>query len=161
LSRVNPIHGPIYVEDAEPGDTLEVEIVKLQPGFWGWTGIIPNFGLLSGDDTEDDLADNDLRDTPYLQIWKLDGHNGYTEMELPSNEDSDVHSSSIRIPIQPFLGEMGVAPKNPGPHSQVPPDDHGGNVDCKHITQGSKVYFPVFQKGALFSCGDGHAAQGE
>ena len=50
LSKVNPLHGPIYVEGVEPGDTLEVEIVKLQTGSWGWTGVIPHFGLLGGDD---------------------------------------------------------------------------------------------------------------
>ena len=153
LSKVNPIHGPIYINGAEPGDTLEVEVVKLQPGTWGWTGIIPNFGLLSG---TDELDDPDLREKPYLQIWKLDGENGYTEMF-----EDDPKRPCIRIPIQPFCGEMGVAPKNPGPHSQVPPDDHGGNVDCKHMVQGSKVYFPVFVDGALFSIGDGHAAQGD
>lgn len=156
LSKVNPLHGPIYIQGAEPGDTLEVEVVKLQPGSWGWTGIIPNFGLLSSDDTDDPLADADLREKPFLQIWKLDGDTGYTEMF-----EGQPDKPNIRIPIQPFCGEMGVAPKNPGPHSQVPPDDHGGNVDCKHMTQGSKVYFPVFVKGALFSIGDGHAAQGD
>lgn len=65
--------------------------------------------------------------------------------------EGDPTRPCIRIPIFPFTGEISVAPKNPGPHSQVPPDDHGGNVDCKHIVQGSKVYFPVFIKGALFS----------
>lgn len=155
LSKVNPLHGPIYINGAEAGDTLEVEIVKLQPGTWGWTGIIPKFGLLSGDDS-DPLADPDLRDIPFLQIWKLDGDSGYTEMFEGSSD-----KPNIRIPIQPFCGEMGVAPRLPGPHSQVPPDDHGGNLDCKHMTQGSKIYFPVFVAGALFSIGDGHAAQGD
>jgi acetamidase/formamidase len=157
LSRVNPLHGPIYINGAEPGDTLEVEIVKLQTGSWGWTGCIPGFGLLSGDDPE--LDDPELKETAFLQIWRLDGGNGYTEMTF--DKDSPAKPYSIRIPIHPFCGEMGVAPKRPGPHSQVPPDDHGGNVDCKHLVEGSKVYFPIFQKGALFSIGDGHAAQGE
>ena len=147
LSKVNPIHGPIYIEGAMPGDTLEVEIVKLQTGSWGWTGIIPNFGLLSGGE-DDELADVDLQKTPFLQIWKLDGTNGYTEMF-----EGNPNKPNIRIPIQPFCGEMGVAPAQDGPHSQVPPDDHGGNVDCKHLTQGAKVYFPVFAEGALFSIG--------
>lgn len=153
ISKLNPSHGPIYVNGASVGDTLEVEIVKLQTGTWGWTGIIPNFGLLSGDG---DLDDADLRDTPFLQIWKLDGENGYTEMF-----EGDPSKPCIRVPIHPFTGEIGVAPRNPGPHSQIPPGDHGGNVDCKHLVEGSKVYFPVGVEGALFSVGDGHAAQGE
>jgi hypothetical protein len=118
VSKLNPLHGPIYVNGASVGDTLEVEIVKIQTGTWGWTGIIPNFGLLSGADDSDDLNDADLRDIPFLQIWKLDGENGYTEMF-----EGDPSKPCIRIPIHPFTGEIGVAPKDPGPHSQIPPGD--------------------------------------
>jgi acetamidase/formamidase len=65
------------------------------------------------------------------------------------------------VPLRPFLGVMGVAPAEPGEHSTIPPGPHGGNLDCRALVAGSTLFLPVFHSGALFSCGDGHAAQGD
>src|SRR5581483_7917245 len=140
FSRVDQVNGPIYVEGAAPGDTLEVEFLDLQPADWGWTAIIPGFGLLADEFPE-----------PALKIWRLEGGaDGWAEF-VPG----------IRIPLAPFCGEIGLAPAAAGPHSTIPPYRHGGNLDTKHLTRGARLYLPVEVPGALFSLGDGHAAQGD
>ncbi|MBA3876571.1 MAG: acetamidase [Anaerolinea sp.] len=136
FSRVDQVAGPILVEEAMPGDTLEVELLDFQPGDWGWTASIPGFGLLA-----DDFPD------PYLRITRL--ADGFGEL-LPG----------IRIPLAPFCGELGVAPAGE-PRSTIPPAEHGGNMDTRHLTAGSVLWLPVQVPGALFSLGDGHAAQGD
>ncbi len=147
FSRVDQVNGPIYVEGATPGDTLEIEFLDLQPTDWGWTAIIPGFGLLADEFPE-----------PALKIWHLEG----------SAEDANSRAQGwgefapgIRIPLAPFCGEIGLAPGTAGPHSTIPPYRHGGNMDTKHITRGTKLYLPVEVNGALFSIGDGHASQGD
>lgn len=137
FSRVDQVNGPIYIEGARPGDTLQVDFLDLQPAEWGWTAIIPGFGLLA-----DEFPD------PALKIWHLD--NGWAEF-----------ASGIRIPLDPFCGEVGLAPAAPGAFSTIPPYRHGGNMDTKHLTRGATLYLPVEVEGALFSLGDGHAAQGD
>jgi acetamidase/formamidase len=140
FSRVDQVNGPIYVEGAEPGDTLEIEMVDLQPATWGWTAIIPGFGLLADEFSE-----------PALKIWQLEGGaNGWAEF-----------APGIKLPLEPFCGEIGLAPGAPGAHSTIPPYRHGGNMDTKHLTKGARLYLPVEVAGALFSIGDGHAAQGD
>ncbi|HET7140856.1 MAG TPA: acetamidase/formamidase family protein [Candidatus Limnocylindria bacterium] len=137
FSRVDQVNGPIAVEGAEPGDTLEIELLDFQPGDWGWTAVFPDFGLLSEDFTEH-----------ALRISRLDGHHGEL---LPG----------VRIPLAPFCGELGVAPPTEGAHSTIPPDVYGGNMDTRHLTAGTKLFLPVFAPGGRFSLGDGHAAQGD
>ncbi|HYN87554.1 MAG TPA: acetamidase/formamidase family protein [Ardenticatenaceae bacterium] len=133
-----PLAGPIYVKGAEPGDILEVEILDLQPGSWGWTGLIPGLGLLAEDFVE-----------PYIRYFDLT--NGeYAELR----ED-------IRIPLQPFLGTMGVATDEPGAHMVLPPTKGGGNIDTRHLNVGARLLLPVYLPGAMFSAGDAHAAQGD
>lgn len=136
FSRVDQVAGPIAVEGAMPGDTLEVELLSFEPGDWGWTASIPGFGLLA-----DDFPD------PHLRITRLAG--GVGEL-LPG----------IRIPLAPFCGELGVAPAGE-PRSTIPPAEHGGNMDTRHLTAGAVLWLPVQVPGALFSLGDGHAAQGD
>jgi acetamidase/formamidase len=135
----DPVYGPVYVEGAEPGDALEVEVLDLKTADWAWTAIMPNFGLLADDFQE-----------PHLKIWDLSGDKPYADFK-----------EGIRIPLRPFLGEMGVAPEADGEFSTIPPLNTGGNIDCRHLTVGSKLFLPVKTPGALFSCGDGHAAQGD
>ncbi len=130
--------GPVFVEGAEPGDTLEIEVFELTPGAWGWTTIIPGLGLLA-----DDFPD------PYLKIFDL--RCGTTAVVAPG----------VEVPIVPFLGTMGVHPDEPGVHSPFPPHKGGGNIDTRHIVAGSTLWLPVWCPGALFSCGDAHAAQGD
>jgi acetamidase/formamidase len=140
FSRVDQVNGPIYVEGAERGDTLEAELLDLQPADWGWTAVIPGFGLLA-----DEFPD------PVLKIWKLEGGaDGWAEF-----------AQGIRIPLAPFCGEIGLAPGAFGAFSTIPPYRHGGNMDTKHLTKGARLYLPVEVEGALFSMGDGHAAQGD
>jgi acetamidase/formamidase len=69
--------------------------------------------------------------------------------------------SDILIPYEPFCGVMGVAPREPGRLTTIPPRENGGNIDIRHLTPGTKVVFPVLAPGALFSCGDCHSAQGD
>jgi acetamidase/formamidase len=137
FSRVDQVNGPIAVEGAEPGDSLEIELLDFQPADWGWTASIPGFGLLADDFPE-----------PALRITTLAG--AVAEF-LPG----------IRIRLAPFCGELGVAPAADGAHSTIPPAEFGGNMDTKHLTAGTKLYLPVFAPGGRFSCGDGHAAQGD
>ncbi len=140
FSRVDQVSGPIYVEGATPDDTLEIEFLDLQPADWGWTALIPGFGLLADEFPE-----------PALKIWHLEGGaDGVAEF-----------APGIRIPLAPFCGEIGLAPAADGALSTIPPYRHGGNMDTKHLTKGAHLYLPVEVPGALFSLGDGHAAQGD
>jgi len=136
FSRVDQVCGPVFVEGAERGDTLEVELLEFEPGEWGWTASIPGFGLLADEFPE-----------PALRITRLAG--GVAEF-LPG----------IRIPLAPFCGELGLAPAGE-PRSTIPPTELGGNMDTRHLTAGSVLWLPVAVSGALFSLGDGHAAQGD
>lgn len=137
FARVNPVAGPIYVAGAEPGDALEVEILDFAPSSWGWTAIIPGFGLLADQFTD-----------PFLHISEYDA-------------DRVAFTDQIHLPTRPFTGTIGVAPAEPGPHSVVPPRAVGGNMDLRDIIRGAKLLLPVQVPGALFSVGDTHAAQGD
>jgi acetamidase/formamidase len=136
--RIYPLAGPVAVEGAEPGDVLEVEVLDIHTVGWGWTAVIPGFGLLAEDFTE-----------PYLKIFDL------------TNGDYTLFKDDIAIPIEPFFGTMGVNPGNPEKPPIMPPGPFGGNMDTRHITKGSRLFLPVHVPGALFSCGDAHAAQGD
>lgn len=129
--------GPVFVEGAEAGDVLVIEIIDLQHKNWGWNGVIPGFGLLADEFSK-----------PYIHHYKLVGD--YCEFR-----------SDIRIPFEPFCGVMGVAPQEPGRLDTTPPRENGGNVDIRHLTPGTTLFLPVLVSGALFSCGDCHAAQGD
>lgn len=134
---IHPLTGPVYVEGAEPGDGLEVEILSLAHKGWGWNAVIPGFGLLAEDFPN-----------PYLHHYELKG-------------DVCYFRSNIQIPFEPFCGVMGVGPAETGRLNTVPPRANGGNIDVRHLTPGARVTFPVWVPGALFSCGDCHAAQGD
>ncbi len=130
--------GPVFVEGAQPGDTLRVDVLELTPGDWGWASIQPGQGLLPDDFDELVVRTFDLRD-------------GATVEAAPG----------IRIPQAPFLGTMGVHPGEPAVDAVFPPHRGGGNVDTRHLTAGSSLLLPVWCEGALFSCGDPHAVQGD
>ena len=139
FARVNPVTGPVFVRGAQPGDTLAVEILELRPRDWGWTAIIPGFGLLA-----DEFPD------PWLRISKV-------EEEARRVAFAD----GITLPFEPFPGTIGVALPEPGEHSVVPPSVWGGNMDVKHLRAGTTLFLPVGVEGALFSVGDTHAAMGD
>ena len=136
-SKLYPLAGPVYIEGAQPGDTLTVEVLDVANDDWGWSAIFPGLGLLDG-----------FKD-PYLYKWDL--------------KDSDFahFEKGIRIPIRPFCGVMGVSPPETGGFDVMPPGRHGGNMDIRHLTKGSRVELPVWVDGALFSTGDVHAAMGD
>lgn len=137
FSRVNPVTGPVFVEGAKPGDALVIDVLGFQGTGWGWTAIIPGFGLLS-----DDFS------APFLHV---------------SNYDNELvrFTGDVAIPLRPFPGTIGVALAEPGTHSVVPPRGVGGNLDIRDIVTGSRLRLPVEVDGALFSVGDTHAAQGD
>ncbi|EZG01019.1 hypothetical protein H106_08380 [Trichophyton rubrum CBS 735.88] len=139
VERADPGFGPIYVNEAEPGDVLKIEILDLQLGDWAWTAIVPNFGLLADEFPE-----------PKLKIWDIDPSLPYVKFK-----------EGVHVRKAPFLGIMAVAPGVEGEFSTIPPLETGGNMDCRYLTAGSTLYLPIRTKGALFSCGDGHTAQGD
>lgn len=138
LSKAWPLSGPIYINNAEPGDALEIEILDLQTRGWGWTGIFPGLGLLPEEFNQYYLKVFDFSNGEYLEF-----------------------SDKIQVPVEPFLGVMGVAPAAAGQVSIAAPDKFGGNIDIRDLTKGARLFLPVQVPGALFSAGDGHAAQGD
>lgn len=138
MNLVHTLSGPVYVEDAEVGDVLAVELLELEPGDWGWTGMDPDFGFL-GNENKKTIFKTYILDKKANLVHFADG---------------------ISIPMKPFAGVMGVAPNTDEMLTTLPPRANGGNMDDPNIVQGTTVYFPVFVKGALFSIGDPHAAQG-
>jgi acetamidase/formamidase len=135
--RVYPLAGPIAVDGAKAGDTLAVEVLDLHTQGWGWTAILPGLGLLSEEFTE-----------PYLKVFDLSGGDA-------------AQLGDARIPIEPFLGTMGVCPAGASKQPVMPPGPFGGNMDTRQLTRGTTLFLPVQVDGALFSCGDAHAAQGD
>lgn len=140
FGRVNPVTGPIHVDGAAPGDALKVTLLGFQPSGWGWTGLIPGFGLLA-----------DQFPHPALHIWKYEG----------GSTAPLAFGKIARIPLRPFAGTLGLAPAEHGHHSVVPPRRVGGNMDFRDLTAGAELYLPVEVEGGLFSLGDTHAAQGD
>jgi formamidase len=175
MGRIHPLTGPIFIEGANPGDLLEVDILDVRPQPFGFTLLIPGFGIL-----------RDYFPDPYIATWAIAGQHA-TSPQLPG----------LKIPGAPFMGVMGVAPSyelldrirsreaelhnrggvvilpgvdgavpnNPSIAASglrtIPPRENGGNLDIRQLTVGAKVYLPVFVPGALFSAGDAHFAQGD
>lgn len=137
----NPVTGPIYVEGAEPGDTLAVDIVNIEVGERGVTALVPGFGVLEGWFTQ----------VPPLSRFSeiKDG-----EVTFPTSR-----GKSIKMPVRLMIGTIGVAPATET-IATVTPSRHGGNLDTPEITVGNRLYLPVNVKGALFALGDVHATQG-
>jgi acetamidase/formamidase len=132
--------GPIFVEGAEPGDVLEVRILKLElTAPFAFNNFRPGAGFLP-----DDFPSYRMKIIP-----------------LDRSRMVARFSDSIEIPLRPFFGSMGVAPPVAnGRISSAPPWVHAGNLDNKELVEGTTLYIPVHAKGALFEVGDGHAGQG-
>jgi acetamidase/formamidase len=133
--------GPIHIEGAEPGDTLEVRIQKIQLAVpYAYNGFSPRGGFLS-----EDFPRSRTKIIP-LDEKRMVAH----------------FAEGIEIPLRPFFGSMGVAPPpSAGRISSVPPGNHAGNLDNKELVAGATLFIPVHAKGALFAVGDGHAGQGD
>ena len=144
LKKVDPATmdgavGPLWIEGAKPGDTLEVDIKEVKSGRWGWSMTDQSFGLL-----KKHFPDN-------FTVWDL--RDGFAESRSG-------FLKGIRLPTKPFLGIMGVAPGE-GEFGMLAPQNFGGNIDNKLLTSGSKLYLPIQTEGALFSAADPHASQGD
>ncbi|MFN2617784.1 MAG: acetamidase/formamidase family protein [Thermoleophilaceae bacterium] len=169
----HPLTGPVYVEGAEPGDVLEVEILGFETDDFAWTAIWPGSGVLG-----------DLFDEPYLVTW-----------ELREGVARSAALPGVAVEGHPFAGVIGVAPSpellreqdarervlaDTGAHVElpsdraaappeaaghglrtIPPRENGGNLDVRDLVAGSRLLLPVFVPGALLSIGDLHFAQGD
>lgn len=143
--RVDPVNdlrhcltGPIAIRGASPGQTLQIDVVRLVPDdvAWTWVGKFADFAAELG--IEQDLH----------VAWRIE--NGFATSH-----------TGRRVKTAPFLGVMGVCPGAPGIHSTTPPRRVGGNIDCKELVAGSTLFLPIEVEGALIAFGDGHAAQGD
>ncbi|MFH1821564.1 MAG: acetamidase/formamidase family protein, partial [Methanobacteriota archaeon] len=130
--------GPIYVEGASPGDTLEINLIEIEPWVdYGLNLILPGMGVIP-------------EDYPYS-----------LDTAIPIDIKNKTASfAGVKIPVRPFFGILGVAPPG-GRITSITIGTHGGNMDNKELVASSKVYLPVHVDGALFSIGDGHACQGD
>ena len=149
----NPLAGPFYVEGAEPGDTVAVKILDLEvDGDMGVGAFAPGFGAI-----------NETNYTPMLhaplpeRVWFYPIDHAANTATFKAI-DSDF---SVKIPMHPFFGCIGVAPANGEARSSVVPAEFGGNMDSPEASVGNTVYFPVNVKGGLLYIGDGHAAMGD
>jgi amidase len=134
--HVNPATGPVYIEGAKPGDILRVDILEVKTAPQAVVTAIPDAGALG-----------DVIRTAETAVLPLEGNHL-------------VFRNRIRIPIQPMIGVIGVAPAA-GSIPNGTPDLHGGNMDCKTIGAGSSLYLKVAVPGALFGCGDLHTVMGD
>ena len=152
----NPLVGPFYIEGAEPGDTLVVHIEGVKPNRdYAWSRIIPHFGSF----TEEGPGRRFLLNEPLNDMvfhWRLDFNRNVGILKL---ENSKV--SVVEIPLHPFIGSIGVAPRFGRREPALTPGEYGGNMDCVETKEGTTVYFPVFVRGAYLYFGDVHAGQGD
>ncbi|MFF5253411.1 acetamidase/formamidase family protein [Streptomyces leeuwenhoekii] len=150
---LNPQTGPFHVEGAEPGDTVAVHFVSIEPARdWAASTTVPLFGALTSTHTTATLQ-------PPLPervwIWQLDRTRRTAMFRA---QDSDIE---VELPMDPMHGTVGVAPASLEVRSALVPDAHGGNMDTPEMRAGVTCYLGVNVEGALLSLGDGHARQGE
>jgi len=146
LSVFDKLVGPFEVRGAEAGDALEVEVVAVEHRGWGWTSVLPGFGLFAGDAN----APADMQG-PALKIWRV--RDGAAEARFGELD--------VSVPISPFLGVLGTAPPTRR-LTVIPPRENGGNMDYRCLTSGSRVFLPCYVRGGMLFVGlDGHLAQGQ
>ena len=137
-AKFYPLAGPVSVKGAKVGDALAVDVLNVETANWGWSAVIPGLGALE-DFTE-----------PFLWKWKISKGRNWVPFK-----------NGLKVRLRPFCGVMGVAPAAEGFVEAMPPGNHGGNLDTRHLTAGSRLLLPVWVDGGLFSVGDIHAAQGD
>ena len=135
--------GPVAIRGAVPGMTLAVRIDAVRPAAWGWTSA-------GGWESRVNARLGVVQIAERMHLWELDA-----DTQIARNQDG------FTVPLRPFMGVMGMPPDEPGWHSTTPPRIWGGNIDCRELVAGSTLYLPIPVAGALFSVGDGHAAQGD
>lgn len=142
---LNPQTGPVFIEGAEPGDTLKVDIIDIEATRdWAVSIFKPYFGGLTSTS-----ATRMLQQPIPERVWIYQLRDGWLE-----------HNERLRFPWRPFLGTIGTAPFLEA-LSALTPFDHGGNMDVPDVKPGNSVYLPVNTPGALFYTGDVHAGQGQ
>jgi len=155
LRKSNPgrgphsIIGPIFINNAEPGDVLEVRYKRFRP--FPWAAVFNNPGALGTGLLAQDFPQGQIK---------------YVDLDLKNMKTE--FAPNITVPLQPFQGTLGVAPPDgyypplsPGVTSSVPPGPHAGNVDLRELSEGSTLFIPVWKPGALLFTGDSHAVQGD
>jgi amidase len=148
--RPNPMTGPFFVEGAEPGDTLAVEIIRLTPNRrTGWTYSPLALTVL-------DPAAILERPKQERAIWEINANEGTVRLR-----DAPAALAGFTPPLAPMIGCFGVAPAGGEAISTATSGAHGGNMDYRRFAPGTTAWFPVSVPGALFYLGDGHAAQGD
>jgi acetamidase/formamidase len=135
--RIHALTGPVFVNGTEPGDVLQIDVLEVAHKGWGWTSVVEGLGFLKQRFSQ-----------PFLFLWELEG------------EISRSLTPAV-VPLRPFCGVMGVAPAKDGEFRTRPPGIFGGNMDVRELCSGATLYLPVQNRGALFSAGDAHAAQGD
>jgi amidase len=152
----NPLVGPVWVEDAEPGDMLKITIERiLLNRDYAWSLLLPHFGALTGESAGRELLLNDpLPEQEYHWPMDLDAMTATLELWRSALR-------KVEIPLHPFIGSIGVAPRYARVETALVPGEYGGNMDCVETAEGSILYLPVWVRGAYLSFGDVHAAQGD
>src|SRR6058998_904898 len=150
---VNPQTGPFLVEGAEPGDTLALHFVSIEPSRdWAASTTVPLFGALTSTHATATLQDP-LPEVVW--IYEVDAKARTVRYRAARGE------FSVELPLDPMHGTVGVAPAAFEARSSLVPDMHGGNMDTPEMRAGTTCYLGVNVEGALFSIGDGHCRQGE
>lgn len=156
LRESNPCVGPIYVEGADEGDLLAVHIRRVRPNRdWAWSKQTANFGSLTGEVPGRALLYNPPIETIFTD-WRLDLERNVGILELPNSR-----IRRVEVPMHPFLGSIGVAPRYGRREMTLTPGEYGGNMDCVDTCEGATLYLPVWVEGAYLLYGDAHAIQGD
>jgi acetamidase/formamidase len=150
---INPQTGPFHVDGAEPGDTLAIHLIDVRPARdWAVSTTVPLFGSLTSTKYTATLQPPLPEKTWVYTVDQAEGTVLYRAL------DSDY---SVRLPLQPFLGTVGVAPAAGEARNVLVPEAFGGNMDTPEACAGATIYLGVNVPGALFSVGDGHYTMGE
>lgn len=138
LGQMNPLSGPIFIQDHIAGSAVQVDVLSVVPAPHGWTAVFPRFGLLS-----------DEFPNAALLHWQI------------FNDRIESSAAGLRLTPAPFLGVMGAVPAAPGTHSVGPPRAVGGNLDTRQLGPGASLFLPTEVDGGMLGFGDAHARQGD
>ena len=156
LRQSNPVVGPLYVEGAEEGDLLAVHIRRIRLNRdYALSKQSANFGSLSGETPGHALLYNPPIEGIWYE-WRLDLQRNIGMLDMPNSR-----LQHVEVPLNPFIGSIGVAPRYGRVETTLAPGEYGGNMDCIETSEGTTLYLPVWARGAYLSFGDIHALQGD
>jgi acetamidase/formamidase len=147
--------GPVRIEGARPGMVLEIRIRRLRVGRWGWSA---GSTLPAQMDAALGLPASASGPPAVIEVPQGDDACYWT---LDPDTNRGVNRNGVRLALHPFLGVMGMPLDVAGVQSTFPPTPCGGNMDCRELVEGTTLFLPIVVEGGLFSCGDGHAVQGD